>query len=66
MIEKTLFHSQQHTVLVPISYLVSSTVSLFSFFFFRSFSFFIYVIQPLEKNRPFFIWAFFCLHVHVQ
>jgi hypothetical protein len=47
MIEKRLFHSQQHTVLVPIS----STVSLFSSFFFFPFLFFILFLQPLVKHR---------------
>ena len=49
MIEKRLFHSQQHTVLVPIS----STVSLFSSFFFFPSSFFILFLQPLVKLRRF-------------
>jgi hypothetical protein len=47
MIEKRLFRSQQHTVLVPIS----STVSLFSSFFFFPSPFFILFLQPLEKRR---------------
>jgi hypothetical protein len=47
MIEKRLFHSQQHTVLVPIS----STVSLFSSFFFFPSPFFYLFLQPLEKRR---------------
>jgi hypothetical protein len=50
MIEKRLFHSQQHTVLVPIS----STVSLFSSFFFFPSPFFYLFLQPLEKRRRFF------------
>ena len=47
MIEKTLFHAQQHTVLVPIS----STVSLFSSFFFFPSPFFILFLQPLVIHR---------------
>ena len=47
MIEKRLFHSQQLTVLVPIS----SIVSLFSSFFFFPSPFFILFLQPLVKHR---------------
>ena len=49
MIEKRLFHSQQLIVLVPIS----STVSLFSSFFFFPSPFFLLFLQPLEKHRRF-------------
>ena len=52
MIEKRLFHSQQLTVLVPIS----SIVSLFSSFFFFPSPYFILFLQPLVKHRRFF-WA---------
>ena len=61
-----LWHSGS-PVLVPISSLVSSTrYSLPLLLLLLPFLLLFYLryIQPLEKNRPFFIWAFFCLHVH--